>query len=357
MADPDMVFTERELAAADRAAGRRHPYGPAPTGPDMVFTESELAAASRPTAPSTTTAEERDRSRPPAGPSAERAAALASSGDSRRSEAIGALGGANDAAAAVGAYRGTGEIMAAGTRGPFMPRTPVPGGGLDLRPLQIRSAAPVSDVALGGLGTAAGLAQMYGSYRSGTREGATDADRRQAAYGVGVGAAGASSGIMTMAGSSPAASVFGVVGGGLEVAQGVDNIRHGDVAAEGAGYQQVLHGGLAAGAGAATLAGATTVAAPVLTAAAAGVSVGTAMQQRADAVSLEEGRYTETRYGRGLDGASGEHNITATNAAEQGGRADGAVWTELTGSENVGFVMGGLSTVGRSIYNTFTNLW
>ena len=163
---------------------------------------------------------------------------------------------------------------------------------------------------------------------------------------------------MTMAGSAPAASAFGVVGGGLEVAQGIDNIRHGDVAAEGAGYQQVLHGGLTAGAGAATLAGATTVAAPVLTAAAAGVSVGTAMQQRADAVSLEEGRFTERRMsGRGLDARMEDHNISATDAAAQAGIEDGRVWSELTGSENVGLVMGGLSTVGHSIYNTFTNLW
>lgn len=377
MPDPDMVFTQAEVDASDRAhgvapRGRHH----RPTGPDMVFTPSDVASASAPAPDMVFTAEEVDAYDRAHGTGAtaasspvtpERQAAVASAGASRQGEIVGAGGAVNDVLSATNAYRSTSEIRAPGIRGPFLPRSAPPVGsppGVDLRPPEVRVGAPMSDRVLGPISAIAGLGQMYNAWTSGTRAGATDEDRTQAAFGMGTGALGAAGGVATTAGMSNLSGALGVAGGALESAQGIRNLGSNDVAVQGQGGQQLLHGVLSGGAGIATLAG-STVAAPLLTAGAAGVSIGTTMQQRADAVSLEQGRYTEQRAGRGVNGGTTTHNISATDAAVRGGMEDGELTRQalmdLTGNQTIsnaaGYASGFINTGVRSIYNTLTNLW
>ncbi len=324
MPGPDMEFTLAEVDAAERAAGRRPRPGPAPRGPDMVFTESEVAA----TAPATLTTEERDRARRPPTHSAERAAALRGASRSRLHEVASGVGGLND-----GLSVATGIMSAIAPDDPF------------------------SDV-IGGVGnTVAGVCEIGDAVSTLTDSEATDEDRRGAMWGAGIGVADTASGIAGMAGHGGPANVLGGISGGVEMAGGVDAIMSGGD--EAAGWQQVLHGGLAGGSSIAPLLGPEAAfAAPVLSAGAAGVAAGTWVGDRSDAVSLEEGRYTERRMaGRGVDAPMEDYNVTASEDAAIRGVEDAALVRQMTGSELLGDIAGGFSTVGRSWINGFSNLW
>lgn len=321
MARPDMVFTLAEVDAAERAAGRRPLPGPAPTGPDMVFTESELATAS----PSTLTTEERDRARGPAPVSAERAAALAGAGRSRGHEVATGVGAVNDGLSVV-----TGMASA-----------------LD---------SPLPD-AVGGVGnTAAGIGELADAGATLLDDDASDEDRRAAWWGGGVGALDTASGIAGIAGEGTASDAIGGLSGLLEFAGGVDAIMNGD---EAAGWQQVLHGGLAgASSVAAVLGGDGLYSSPVIAAGAAGASTGTWMSDRSEAVSMENGSFTERRMAaRGLDAPMEDYNVSASEEAAIRAVEDQQLVTEYTGSETLGMIAGGASSIGRGWYNGFTNLW
>lgn len=325
MARPDMVFTLAEVDAAERAAGRRPRSGPAPTGPDMVFTESEVYGAER---PSTLTREERDRARRPPTTSAERAEALRGAPRSRLHEVASGIGTVND-----GISVATGVMSA------------------------VEPADPLSDV-IGGVGnTVAGVCEIGDAVSTLTDSEASDEERREARWGAGIGVADTLSGIAGMAGYGVPANVLGGVSGAVEVGAGVDAIMSGGD--EAAGWQQVLHGGLAGGSSVAPLLGPEAAfAAPVLSAGAAGVAGGTWVGDRSDAVSLEEGRYTERRMaGRGVDAPMEDYNVSASEEASIRGCEDAAWVRDATGSELAGDIAGGISTIGRSWYNGFTNLW
>ncbi|MCE9580430.1 MAG: hypothetical protein K8W52_45345, partial [Deltaproteobacteria bacterium] len=257
----------------------------------------------------------------------ERADAIAQAGASRQSEVVNTAGAVNDTLSAVNAAR------------------------------------PISDRVTGPIGTIAGLGQMYNSWTQGNRPGASHEDRVQAAFGMGIGGLGAAGGVATTAGLSGLSGVLGVASGVLESVQGGRNLASHDVAVQGQGGQQLAHGLLSGGAGLATLAG-SPLALP-LAAGAAGVSIGTTMQQRADAVSLEQGRYTEQRAGRGVNGGTTTHNISATDAAVRSGMEDGELTRQalmdLTGNRTIsnaaGYASGFINTGVHSIYNTLTNLW
>ena len=347
---------------SDRSRARAQQHAPAEVAgpaahPDAHGSNAAAAAAlPAPEADMTFTLDEVARYE--AAASAERqhgvmvdADARENAGNSRVSEGVNLAGAVNDT---VG---GTSNAID-GVRG--MART-VDGRLTNLRlpPTAGPERAPaISGRITGGLGAASGLAQGINAFRQGMEPGATQHTREQAAYGVGIGALGAAGGVMSMAGRS--AAPFGALAGGLEVAQGVGNLRSNDVNDQGAGGQQVMHGALS---GIAAVAGSSPLGA-VAGAGAAGVSIGTTLQQRAEAVSLESGRYQEAerdRSGR----VTGSHAISASEEAARRGQEDGQLTTEglrelgvPEGAANAMGFAGGLVNTGiHAVGTTLSNLW
>ncbi len=335
---PDMEFSVAEVEAWDRAnrQARRH-HRPRP---DMVFTEEEASAAVAPAAP---TIEQRDAARatpaPAAAPAPAPAPAPAAAAPTTdpMSDLTNTAGAANDVVGALNATR---------------PAT----------------APMVGDRFTGPLATVAGGLQAINSFRQGIADrlpGETDEQLRErrvnGAFGVGVGALGAAGGVAQMGGMDALGGGLSIASGGLEAVQGINNLRSNDLNTQGQGGQQVLHGLLSAGGGA--LQG--TPAGMVMQAGAGGVAVGTAMQQRAEQVSLANGSYQQTRYGRGINGEATTVNVSASDDASiRGAQTFANVNSSLynlTGNSTISEIGGGVAglahTGARSVWNTLTNLW